>query len=328
MYKIGRRTFLTGAAALAGGAYVQTQRSAFAQEAWPSKPVRFVVGLAPGGGLDFIARLTADVATKAIGQQIVIENRTGAGGVISIEAVMQSPPDGYTFLVINDNLASAPHVQQLPNDFTKSLMPVCLLGLQPQVFAVHPSLNIETMDGLMKFIKANPDQSCATSGVGSNQHVLLAWFLQATGLKMTHVPYRGAGQAIGDLVGGQIKIACLGPTAIMPHYKAGKLRVLAQSGAKRNPALPNIPTLVELGIKDVIIESWYAAFAPLNTPQSIVAKLNAGLNKATADANVRERLFGTATEAAGGTPADLEKLYLTDAAKYARLVKELGITAK
>jgi tripartite-type tricarboxylate transporter receptor subunit TctC len=328
MPRIGRRTFLAGAAALAGGAYGQSSGSAFAQASWPTKPVRFIAPLAAGGGLDFITRLAADIVTKEIGQQVVVENRTGAGGTIGIEAVIQSAPDGYTILATNDNLASAPHVQKLPKDYTKDVDPICLWGLQPQVFAVHPSLGINTLDELLKYAKENPGQGCATSGVGSNQHVLLAWFMQVTGANFTHVPYRGAGQAIGDLVGGQVKIACLGPTSIMPHYKAGRLRVLAQSGAKRIQPLPDFPTLGELGVKDVVLESWYAAFAPAGTPRPIVDKLNAAMNKAMADKTVRERLFQGATEPVGGTPEDLQKLFLNDAAKYARLVKELNITAK
>lgn len=326
MREIARRNFLKGAAL---GGLALTAGPAFGQGgAFPTKPIRFIVPLAPGGGLDFIARLTADMVGKGIGQQVVVENRTGAGGTIGIEAVAQSPADGYTVLVINDNVASAPHVQKLPADYTKSLEPVCLLGIQPQVFAVHPSLGIETMEDLIKFVKDNPGQSCATSGVGSNQHVLLAWFLKETGLQMTHVPYRGAGQAIGDLVGGQMKIACLGPTAIMPHYLAGTVRVLAQSGSKRSPVLPKVPTLLELGVKDVVIESWYAAFVPAGTPKPAIARLNAEMNKAMSDKDVRERLAKTATDAVGGSVDDLAKVFLGDAAKYGRLVKELGITAK
>jgi tripartite-type tricarboxylate transporter receptor subunit TctC len=328
MHKVGRRSFLAGAAALAGGTLGGSLDSAFAQGTWPTRPVRFIVPLAPGGGLDFIARIGSDIASRGLGQQVVVENRTGAGGTIGIEAVVKSPPDGYTVLIINDNVVSAPYVMQLPGEYLKDLMPVVMLGIQPQVFAVHPSLGVNSMEELIKFAKANPGQGCATSGIGTNQHVLLGWFMQETGVNFTHVPYRGAGQAIGDFIAGHVKVACLGPTAVLPQAAGGKVKVVAQSGAKRSPAMPDIPTLVELGVKDVVIESWYAAFVPTGTPAEAIKRLNEELGKAMADKDARERLLKTATEPVGGTPEQLAKQAREDADKYAKLVKALNITVK
>src|SRR6185369_12705154 len=169
----------------------------------------------------------------------------------------------YSFLLTNDNVASAPHVLKLSVDFLKDLVPVSLLGRQPQVFAVHPSFEVNSMAELVAAVKKSPGMGCATSGVGSNQHVLMEWFSKVADVKLDHVPYRGAGQAINDLLAGHVKVACLGPTATLPHAQAQKIRLLAQSGDTRSPSMPEVPTLQEAGYKGVALESWYAAFAPL-----------------------------------------------------------------
>jgi len=220
-----RRKFLQTVLALlaAGTAMVLAARKAHAQAApadttWPNRPIRFIVPLAPGGGLDFVARATAEYMSRVIGQQVVIENRTGAGGTIGIEAAIKSPPDGYSVLVTNDNVASAPHVLKLATDYVKELVPVIQLAQQTLLLAVHPSLGVSSVAELVAAAKAQPGLGCATSGVGSNQHILLEWFARTANIKMEHVPYRGAGQAINDLIAGHVRVAFLGPTAIIPHY--------------------------------------------------------------------------------------------------------------
>jgi tripartite-type tricarboxylate transporter receptor subunit TctC len=168
----------------------------------------------------------------------------------------------------------------------------------------------------------------ATSGVGTNQHVLLEWFSREVGIKFDHVPYRGAGQAINDLIAGHVKIGLLGPTAVMPHYKAGNLKMLAQTGPKRARTIPEVPTLEERGVKNVALESWYAVFAPLGTPPATITRLNAAINKALADAGTQAAFGKGATDATGGTPEQLAKDARGDSDKYARLVKELNIKTK
>jgi tripartite-type tricarboxylate transporter receptor subunit TctC len=294
---------------------------------WPNRPVRFIVPLAPGGGLDFVARLIAEYLSRAIGQQVVIENKTGAGGTIGIDAAIKSVPDGYSVLVTNDNVASAPFVLRLNVDYLKDLVPVIQLARQPQVLAVHSSLDVKSVAELIPVVKVRPGMGCATSGVGSNQHVLLEWFAKMAGIKFDHIPYRGAGQAITDLIAGHVLVAFLGPTALIPHYKAGILRLLAQSSETRSPSLPEVPTLQEAGFEGLVIESWYGAFVPLGTPPAIVARLNAQIDMALADATTRKSLVQTATEAIGGSAEQLARLARHDSEKYARLVKELGIKA-
>jgi tripartite-type tricarboxylate transporter receptor subunit TctC len=327
MRKIGRRAFIKQAvaagAALSGG--LASPLTALAQDGWPNRPVKFIVPLAPGGGIDFIARTVGEYISRNIGQQVVVENRTGAGGTIGMDLAMKSPPDGYTVLITNDNAASAPHIMNLPHDYTKELVPVINLAWQPQVLAAHPSINVGSMEELIKYAKSTSGLGYASSGVGSNQHVLGEWFKRDSGLKLDHVPYRGAGQAINDLIAGHVKLAWLGPTAMVPHYKAGKLRFIAQSSSKRAKVIPEIPTLVDLGFKGLVLEAWYAAFVPKGTPPAIVARLNAEIAKALSDPAMQETFTRGSMEPTGGTPEALGKVARDDSAKYARLVKELGV---
>jgi tripartite-type tricarboxylate transporter receptor subunit TctC len=332
MRNIERRSFLHGALALlaAGASTSLATRKARAQATpadagWPNRPVRFIVPLAPGGGLDFVARAAAEYLSRAIGQQVVIENRTGAGGTIGIEAAIKSPPDGYSVLVTNDNVASAPHVLKLSTDYVKELVPVIQLARQTLLLAVHPSLGVSSVAELVAAAKAQPGLGCATSGVGSNQHILLEWFARTANIKMDHVPYRGAGQAINDLIAGHVRVAFLGPTAIIPHYAAGTICVLAQSSRQRAPGLRDVPTLEEAGFQGLVLDTWYGAFVPLGTPSAIVARLNAEMDKAMADPATRKNLEQTATEAVGGSAEQLARVAREDSEKYARLIKDLKI---
>jgi tripartite-type tricarboxylate transporter receptor subunit TctC len=287
--------------------------------------VRIIVPLAPGGAIDFIARQVGDVLTRALGQQIVVENRTGAGGTLGMDLAMKSPPDGYTILITNDNAASAPHIMSLAYDYTKELVPVCYLGRQSQILAVHSSLGVKTVAELVAYVKANPGLGFATSGVGTNQHVVGEWFKREAGIKMDHVPYRGAGQAINDLIAAHVKIAFLGPTALKPHYDAGTLRLLAQSGSKRAPTLQEVPTLEEAGYKGLVLDAWYGAFVPKGTPPAIIARLNTEMNKSLTDAKLLENFTKGAVEPIGGNADELGKVARMDSEKYAKLVKELLI---
>lgn len=319
---MGRRQFVKGAGAL--GAAVFAPQLVRAQD-WPNRAIRFIVPLAAGGGLDFIARLFGDPISKGVGQQVFIENRTGAGGTIGIDAAIKSAPDGYSILATNDNVASAPHVLKLSVDFLKDLMPVALLGRQPQVWAVHPSFEVSTLKEMVEAAKKMSSLGCATSGVGSNQHVLMEWFGKTAGIKLEHVPYRGAGQAINDLLAGHVKLACLGPTAVLPHAAVGKVKILAQSGEKRVGVMPDIPTIQESGFQGVALESWYALFAPTGTPPVVIQKINAEVNKAVAEKSVRDALFKTATDVGGGTPEQLAKMSRDDSEKYKKIVSEVNI---
>jgi tripartite-type tricarboxylate transporter receptor subunit TctC len=325
MAMIGRRNFIKGAGglAIAGAAGLP----AFADTAWPTKPVRIIVPLAPGGAIDYVARQCAQVISPAIGQQFFVENHTGAGGSLGMDLAMKSAPDGYTILITNDNAASAPYILKLKYDYTKVLVPVIDLAHQPQVFAVHPSLGVGSIKEFVEYVKKNPGLGFASSGVGSNQHVIGLWFAREAGIKMEHVPYRGAGAAVGDLLGGHVKCAFLGPTALIAHHRAGAIKILAQSSGKRAPTLPDIPTLEESGYKGLVLEAWYAAFAPPGTPKELVEKMNAAFAKSLTDQSVLDGFTKGSLEVKGGAPEALGKLARADSVKYERLIRELGITA-
>ena len=329
MTKVGRRNFLKNAAAVGvalGTGGLLGMPAVHAQEgAWPSRPVRFIVPLAPGGGIDFVARAVGEFVTRHVGQPIVVENRAGAGGTVGMDTAMRSPPDGYTVLIANDSAASAPHTMGLAYDYTNELVPVIFLARQQQVLCVHPSLGVNSVAELIADAKAKPGQGYATSGVGTNQHILGEWFKREAGVALTHVPYRGAGQAINDLIAGHIKIAWLGPTATVPQYKAGNLRLLAQAAAERAPYLPDIPTLEEAGFKNLVLEMWFGAFAPKGTPAAIVARLNAEMAKALADPAMKESFNRGSMETVGGAPEVFGMLVREDSVKYERLVRELNI---
>jgi tripartite-type tricarboxylate transporter receptor subunit TctC len=294
-------------------------------QVYPSKPIRVVVMLAAGGGTDFLARLTGETVSRAIGQQVVIENRTGAGGTIGIESIAKSPADGYNVLFSNDNIASAPQILKVNGDYQKDLVPVIFIARQPLVWAVHSSLKINTLKEFVDTMKKSPGKGFATSGVGSNQHFLGAWFLKEAGIKLDHVPYRGAGQAVNDLIAAHVPIACLGPTSMMPHYENKTLRFLAQSSETRSATLPDVPTFQEAGFKGMVLDQWFGVFVPAGTPPDIITRLNAEFAKSLKDQKVRESMLKAANDPVGGTPEQFATFVRNDAAKYARLAKELGI---
>jgi tripartite-type tricarboxylate transporter receptor subunit TctC len=322
---VGRRDFIKGAGglALAGGIL---PNFAFAQEKWPDRVVRFIVPLAPGGAIDFVARQCSQVLTMSLGQQFIVENRTGAGGTIGMDTAWKATPDGYTILITNDNAASAPHILKLDHDYTKVLLPVIDIAHQPQVFAVHPSLEVNSVAEYVAYAKKNPGVGFASSGVGSNQHVVGEWFAREAGIKLEHVPYRGAGQAVTDLLAGHVKSAFLGPTALINHHKAGSIKIIAQTSSKRAPTLTDIPTLEESGYK-VVLEAWYAAFAPPGMPPALVEQINGAIQKSLSDEKLLDNFTKGSLEPVGGSPAQLGKLARADSEKYERLVRELNISA-
>jgi tripartite-type tricarboxylate transporter receptor subunit TctC len=294
-------------------------------QSWPAKPLRWIVPYPPGGSTDIATRPLAERVGQALGQPGVVENRAGAGGNVGIEAASRSAPDGYTLLVAPDAIASNPHLYKISWDPFRDFVPAIQLTRQPVVLAVHPSLGVASVAELVAAAKAKPGLGFATSGAGSQQHMAAEWFAKLAGIQLTHVPYKGGGQAITDLVGGQVQIGSLGSSPLIPHYKAGKLRLLAQSTAARAPSLPEVPTYVEAGYKELLIEQWLGVFVPAGTPADIVARLNAEIGKALAEASIRERYASAALEPVGGAPADLARLLRSDYDKYARLIRDLAI---
>jgi tripartite-type tricarboxylate transporter receptor subunit TctC len=253
-------------------------------------------------------------------------SKSGASGNIGFEAAAKSAPDGYTVLIGPDQVTSAPHVFKVGFDPLKDFLPVIQLSRQPVVLAVHPKLGVGSLAELVTLAKQRPGLSYATSGVGSQQHMTAEWFAQMTGIKLEHVPYRGGAQAINDLVAGHVMIGSLGSTPLIPHYKAGALRLLAQTTAARSPSLPDVPTYQQAGI-DLVLDQWLGAFVPAGTAPAIVARLNTEMNKALAEPSVRGTFLQSAQEPVGGTAEQFSRLVREDYAKYQRLVKELNIKA-
>jgi len=295
-------------------------------QSWPAKPVRVVVAFAPGGSLDFVTRIVAERLSQDLGQQFVVENRAGANGNVGAEYVARQPADGYMVLASADALVSSAHVYKLNYDPLKDLVPVVQFTRQPLVLAVHPSLGVNSVAELIEAAKKTPGLGYATSGSGSGQHMVGEWLARLAGIKLTHVPYKGGGQAITDLAGGQVKIGSLGSTPVMPHYKAGRLKIIAQTTAKRAPSLPEVPTYQEQGLA-IELDQWLGLLVPAGTPADVVRRLNAAAGKALALPAVQERFAPQGLEVASGSPEEFAKLYRNDYEKYARLVKELGIRA-
>lgn len=295
-------------------------------QGWPSKPVRVIVAFAAGGSTDVAVRSIQERLSLALGQPVIVENRPGAAGNIAADYVVKQAPDGHTVLASADSLASNPHLlKNLTFDPAKDLVPVVQLTRQPVVLAVHTSLGVSNVAELVAAAKAKPGLGYATSGAGSIQHMAGEWFAQLAGIKLTHVPYKGGGQAVNDLVGGQVPIGSLGNTPLLPHHRSGRIRIIAQTTATRSQSLPEVPTYQEAGMRGLVLEQWLGLFVAAGTPQAITERLAAEVSKALAEPAVRERYAQLGLEPVGGTPADIQRQYRADYAKYGRLIRDLSI---
>jgi len=300
--------------------------SAGAQE-WPSRPVRFVAPFPAGGSTDVGARLVGEHLSRSLHQQIVVENKSGANGNIGIETAAKSAADGYTVLVTTDAVSSNPHVYKANIDPLKELTPVIQLARQPIVLASHPSLGVASLAELIALAKEQPGLRYATGGGVGAQHMVAQCFASIAGIKLEQVRYRGGAPAINHLIAGHVKLGSLGSTPLIPHYKAGTLRLLAQSTQARSPSLPEVPTYQEAGIKGLVLEQWLGVFVPAGTPPAIVARLNSAINAALAETAIRHGFLQSGQEPVSGSVEAFSQLFRRDFDTYARLVKELNIKA-
>jgi len=296
-------------------------------QGWPAKPIRWIVPFAPGGSNDVTARVIAERLVQTLGQPVLVENRPGAAGTIGVELVAHSPADGYTLVSSSDTIALAPYVYpKLGFHPIKDFVPVTQLVRQPVVLAAHPSLGVSSLAELVAFVKKNPGLGYASSGTCTQQHIVGEWFAHLANIKLTHVPYKGGCQAITDLLGGQIQLASLGASPVTPHYKSGKVKVLAQSTAVRSAGLPDVPTYEEAGYKGLVLEQWQGVFLPAGTPKEIVARLHAEIVKALAEPKVRERFAQNTLDTVGDTQQHFAARVREDYENYGRLVRELKIS--
>ncbi|WP_422013702.1 Bug family tripartite tricarboxylate transporter substrate binding protein [Reyranella sp.] len=305
--------------------------SAFAAAAqdWPSKPIRIVVPFPSGGTTDTAVRPLAERLSQQLGVSVVVENKPGAAGRIGYDFAAKAAPDGYTLLAGTDSLGLQPHLDPPPNyDPIRDFAPIAQLSSQPLVIAVHPSLGVTTLQQLVELGRTKREPiGYATSGIGSSQNFAGEWFARVSGLKMLHVPYRGGGQAVNDLLAGQVQLAVLGIAPLIPYQKAGRIRILAVTTAERSPALPDVPTLKELGY-DVVVDQWMALLAPAKVPPAILERLNAEVNTALRDPRLREIYAGVAMRPVGGTAQDLDTLLKSDYRRFGTLTKELNFKAE
>jgi len=312
---------------LAIAACVLAAGNVFAQ-AYPAKPVRVIVGFPPGGGTDVVARVISQKLTEWWGQPVTVENRAGATGTIGADLVAKSAPDGYTLIMGHVNShAIAPNLfAKLPYDPIKDFAAVAYVGYVPNVLAVHPSVNVKSVKELVALLKANPGKyNYASSGNGSTQHLAGEMFKQLTGTSIVHVPYKGSGDAIKDLLAGVVAMNFDTMPPVMPHVQAGKLRGLAISTPRRLSQLPEVPTFAEEGITGFDVANWYGVMAPAGTPRDIVQKLNADINKAMQVPEVRARLEGVGTQLKEQSAAEFEAYMKAEIAKYAKLIKDTGV---
>ncbi len=300
-----------------------------AAQDWPRKPIHIVVPFPSGGTTDTAVRPLADRLSRQLGVSVVVDNKPGAAGRIGYEFAAKAAPDGYTLLAGTDSLGLQPHLDPPPNyDPIRDFAPIAQLSSQPLVIAVHPSLGVATLQQLVEFGRTKRDAiGYATSGIGSSQNFAGEWFARVSGLKMLHVPYRGGGQAVNDLLADQVQLAVLGIAPLIPYQKTGRIRILAVTTAERSPALPDVPTLRELGY-DVVVDQWMALLAPAKVPPAILDRLNAEVNAALGDARLRATYEGAAMRPVGGSAADLGKLLQGDYQRFGKLTKELGFKAE
>jgi tripartite-type tricarboxylate transporter receptor subunit TctC len=294
---------------------------------FPTKPVRMVIALAPGGGVDTTGRVLASRWTESWGQQVVAENRPGAGGTIAAELVAKAPPDGYTLLVTSVGHANSPvFYKQLPYDVHKSFAPIARFVVAPNVMVVHPSLPVKSIRELVAFARARPGELLfGTSGVGGPQHLTLELFNSLAGTKIVHVPYKGTAPSMLDLIGGRVSVSAASLTSAMPHARSGKLRALAVTGKQRSLAEPDLPTVAEAGVAGFANDIWYGAFAPAGTPREIVARLSGDSVKALQAKEVRDRLLSTGLEPAPLAADEFGAFFREEVAKIAKLAATAGI---
>ena len=297
-------------------------------QGYPSKPVRLIVPFAPGGTTDVLARLVAQKLTDSLGQQFIIENRPGAGGNIGTELAVKSPADGYTLVMSFDGtMAINPNTYaKMPFDPQKDLVAVANVAQVPLLIVVHPGVAAKTIPEFVALAKASPGRiNYSSAGHGSTGHLTGELFRARAGIEIVHVSYKGGGQAVQDLLGGQIQMLVTALPTVEGHLKGGKLRALAFTSAKRVPGAPEVPTLAESGYPGMEVLSWYGILAPAGTPQEIVRRLNAEINRVLQMPEVRERLTALGTEPTGGSAEQFAQVIRADTARWAKVVSDAGI---
>lgn len=301
-----------------------------AQATWPTRTVKIVAPVAPGGGVDLVARTMADRLGRALGQTFIVDNQSGGGGIIASQAVAKAAPDGYTLLLgYVGTHGTNPAVRKLPYDAVNGFTPIGMVGGTPNVLVVTPGLPVNSLKEFIAYLKAHPDTvSYGSAGQGTLTHLVMEQLKEATKTYMVHAAYRGIGPAILDLLGGQTQAMFPGLAAALPHIKAGKMRPLAVTGATRHRLLPDVPTMEELGFKEFDGVQWYGIMGPAGMPKPIVTQLNTEINRLLATPELREKLAGEALETMPMSPEQFATYIRSDIDKWSRLVKARNIAVE
>jgi tripartite-type tricarboxylate transporter receptor subunit TctC len=298
-------------------------------QTYPDKPIRLVVPFPAGGTTDILARAVGQKLGEHLGQQVVVDNKPGAGGNIGSDIVAKSAPDGYTLVMgtVGTHAINASLYKKMPYDHIKDFVPVSLVALVPNILVAHPSVPVNSVKDLIAYAKANPGKlNFASSGNGTSIHLSGELFKTAAGVEMTHVPYKGSAPAVTDLLGGQVQLMFDNMPSALPHVKAGKLKALGVTTAKRFPAAPDIPTIAEAGVPGYEASSWFGVLAPAGTPKEIVNKLSSEIAKILQTPEIKERLLSQGAEPVGNTPDQFAAFIKAETAKWAKVVKESGAT--
>ncbi|MCE2949860.1 MAG: tripartite tricarboxylate transporter substrate binding protein [bacterium] len=300
-----------------------------AQAQWPAKPMRMLIALAPGGGVDTTGRLIAQKLSERWGQPVVVENRPGAGGSLATETLARAAPDGYTMLTNSSGVAITPSLMKLSYDPRKDIVPVSLAVISPGVMVVHPSLPVRSVKEFIAFAKARPgDLLYSSSGNGTGQHLAAELFAQMAGVKMMHVPYKGTAPSITDLIGGRVSLSMASVVSTRQFFEAGKLRALAVLGAKRTPALPKLPTIAESGVAGYAYENWYGVFMPGRTPMDIVLKTQQEITRIVNDPEIESKLVSQGLDPVGSTHAEFVRFYEEEIVKNGKLIASIKMEAR
>lgn len=322
------RTLVAAAALLLAGGLLFAATTAFAQQAWPNRPVRMIVPFATGGGTDIQARLFSAKLQPLLGQQIIVDNRTGAGGNIGAELVAKSPPDGYTVLFQSASLAvNASLYRKLNYNAMRDLAPVMLVSSTPLILVIHPSVPAKNVKELVALAKSKPGVfNFGSNSTGTTSHLAAELLKTMTSTKMTHIPYKGAGQAVIALASGEIDMLFTTIIAALPHINSGRMRALAVTTLKRAPSMPNLPTVDET-LKGFESDNWYGLFFPAKTPAAIITRFHAEMTKVLTDADVRKLMENQGAAPLGSSPEDMATYLQREIDKYAKLIKASGAQA-
>jgi tripartite-type tricarboxylate transporter receptor subunit TctC len=298
-----------------------------AQQPYPSKPVRIISPFAPGGGNDALCRIIAPKLGDNLKQQVIIENRAGANGIVGTEVAARSAPDGYTIVLIpSGHTVNATLYSKLPYDSIRDFTPLTLVGSSPLVLAMHPSVPTKNVKELVALAKARPGQlTYVSAGVGSSGHLAGALFETMTGTKMVHIPYKGMAIALTDLIGGQVSLTFGTSASVMPHVRSGRLRALATTGAQRSPVLPDIPTVAESGLPDYEASLWYGFVGPARLPPEIAQRLNSEIVSVLKLPEIRERLAREGVDARPSTTEEFARLLVSDLERWAKVIQRAGV---